>query len=315
MYSNDPSYILPLVKFTACTNEPITSEMHVFGILDTLKVTAEGYDRIPAWFLRMLALICSRSLAHLINTSICTSHVPERTAIISPVPKVADPKAPADYRPISVVPKLSRLTEQIIVHKFIYPAINQPPIASCLNDQFAFRRSGSTTAAIIKLLQQITTLLLTNDYVLVASTDFSKAFDRVRHDTLLQKISCLDLPDQIYNWIVSYFTNRKHVTRHLGIISSLATINASIVQGSVIRPASYIVVSSDLHPLHSQNVLVKYADDTYLFVGSKHISTANAEFQHISDWARCNNLHLNQTKTREFIVFRKGKRRTNPPRR
>src|SRR6218665_1535880 len=97
--------------------------------------------------------------------------------------------------------------------------------------------------------------------------------------TLLQK-SCLDLPDQIYNWIVSYFTNRKHVTRHLGIISSLATINARIVLGSVIGLASYIVVSSDLHPLHSQNVLVKYADDTYLLVVSKHISTAKAEFQH-----------------------------------
>src|SRR6218665_1067085 len=176
----------------------------------------------------------------------------------------------------------------------------------------AFRPSGSTTVAIVELLQQITTLLLTNDYVLVASTDFSKAFDTVRHDTLLQKICCLDLPDHIYNWILSYFTNRKHVTRHLGIISSLATINASIVQGSVIGPTSYIVVSSDLHPLHSQNVLVKYTDDTYLLVGSKHIATADAEFQHISDWARCNNLRLNQTKTREFIVFRKSKRRTNP---
>ena len=97
--------------------------MHVFGILDTLKVTAEGYDRIPAWFLQLLAPICSRSLAHLINTSIYASHVPEqwKTAIISPVPKVADPKAPADYRPISVIPILSRLTGRIIVHQFIYP--------------------------------------------------------------------------------------------------------------------------------------------------------------------------------------------------
>ena len=41
-------------------------------------------------------------------------------------------------------------------------------------------------------------------------------------------------------------------------------------EGSVIGPPFYIIVSSDLQPLHSENVLVKYADDTYLLVGSKH---------------------------------------------
>src|SRR6218665_2499735 len=69
---------------------------------------------------------------------------------------------------------------------------------------------------------------------------------------------------------VCNFTNRKHVTRHLGIISSPATINASIVQGSVIGPASYIVVSSDLHPLHSQK-LASQICRRYLCVPSRRL--------------------------------------------
>ena len=51
-------------------------------------------------------------------------------------------------------------------------------------------------------------------------------------------------------------------------------------EGSVIGPPSYNMVSPDLHPIHSQNVFVKYADETYMYllVSSKHISTAIVGF-------------------------------------
>src|SRR6218665_797148 len=52
------------------------------------------------------------------------------------------------------------------------------------------------------------------------------------------------------------------------------SMSESMSEGSVIGPPSYNMVSPDLHPLHSQNVYVKYTDDTCLLVGSKHISTA-----------------------------------------
>src|SRR6218665_4169736 len=51
--------------------------------------------------------------------------------------------------------------------------------------------------------------------------------------------------------------------------------------------------------------MMKYADDTYLMVGSRHISTAQKEFENISRWAELNNLKLNATKTKELIVFRR----------
>ena len=50
-----------------------------------------------------------------------------------------------------------------------------------------------------------TSMLQRNDYVLIVSTDFTRAFDTVRHCTLMQKMTILDLPDNIYNWIANYF--------------------------------------------------------------------------------------------------------------
>ena len=64
-----------------------------------------------------------------------------------------------------------------------------PPPSLTFSDQFAFRPTGSTSAAIISLLHTITTLLQANPYVIVISLDFSKAFDSVRQSTLLSKMS------------------------------------------------------------------------------------------------------------------------------
>ena len=68
-----------------------------------------------------------------------------------------------------------------------------------------FRPTGSTTAAIITLLNTVTDLLQSNPYVVVICLDFSKAFDTVRHSTLLAKMTELDFPVPVYNWIVDFF--------------------------------------------------------------------------------------------------------------
>jgi len=72
--------------------------------------------------------------------------------------------------------------------------------------QYAFRPTGSTSAAVISLLHTITNLLQSNPFVIVISLDFSKAFDTVRHSTLLAKMAQLELPIPVYNWIVDFFS-------------------------------------------------------------------------------------------------------------
>src|SRR6218665_951016 len=95
----------------------------------------------------------------------------------------------------------------------------------------------------------------TNPCVSLFSLDLTKAFDCVRHHTLSQKLTSLNIPDEIYNCHVTFLNGRSHVTRYAGRTSSIAYINASVVQGSVIGPSSDDVLASDLYPLSLQNII------------------------------------------------------------
>ena len=79
--------------------------------------------------------------------------------------------------------------EKAIVKDYLYPIIMLPDNSHMFQDQFAFRPTGSTTAALIYLLHTITDLLQTQDHVHVIALDFSKAFDSVRHYTLIIKLA------------------------------------------------------------------------------------------------------------------------------
>ena len=99
--------------------------------------------------------------------------------------------------------------------------------------------------------------------VTLISVDFSKAFDSVRHYSLVSKLAQFALPDCFYNWVIDYLSSRKHQTKAGNFKSTFRAINASIIQGSGLGPVSYVFTVCDLHALFSSNILLKYADDTY----------------------------------------------------
>jgi len=127
-----------------------------------------------------------------------------------------------------------------------------------------------TAAAIISLLRTVLTMLSTNDYVRVIALNFSKAFDTIRHATLMEKMANLQMPDNIYNWIKDFFDGHSHCTKYAGCESVKVNIQASVIQGSAIGPASYVVTAADLQVLNDGNCLVKFADDTYLIVPARN---------------------------------------------
>jgi hypothetical protein len=314
--STDSSYTRPLRKSTAQGNEEPFTEWEVFSMLDSLKVTATGLDNLPAWFLRLGAPFFTKPITKLLNRSITESWVPIqwKRAYIRPIQKVRAPTGPADFRPISITPVLSRLVEKMVVKHYFYPAIDNPPPQLSFDDQFAFRPGGSTTAALISMLQAISELLLTNPYVVIITLDFSKAFDTVRHSTLTEKLAMLDMPDNVYNWLVSFLEGHSHQTKLADEESGFEDISASIIQGSSIGPGSFDVAASDLHPIIQGNRMFKFADDIDLVVPASHIDSRTSELNNIDKWASCNNLCLNRKKTFE-MVFRKPRDRSNstPP--
>jgi len=141
------------------------------------------------------------------NESVADGVVPRqrKTAVITPVPKTSKPaKMISDqYRLLQSCHALWRN----IVRQYIISGIAESSSSIRLFDQFAFRPSGSTTAALVALFHTVRTLLSTNQFVHVYSFDFSKAFDTVRHYTLMDKMVQMQKPDNIYNWTKDFLMN------------------------------------------------------------------------------------------------------------
>ena len=96
---------------------------------------------------------------------------------------------------------------------YLYPVLVNEKFRSQYQDQYAFRPTGSTTAALIDIVKVISDMLVDNQYVHVLTFDVSKAFDALRHSTLLSKLANMPIPDFVYNWLVEYFEDRCHVTK------------------------------------------------------------------------------------------------------
>ena len=219
-------------------NSRCVSEIHeitVFRMLDTLRPSSSGPDELPSWFLRLAAPFLAEPLTHIYNLSMGSSIVPNqwKSSVITPVPKITNPKCEADFRPISVTSILSRKLENYVVNSNLYPAMNDTYGDLIFSDQYAFRPTGSATAALIAILNDVTESLRMGKMVVMLSLDFSKAFDTVRH-------------------------------KFLGSLSTKKSINASVVQGSSLGPCSFSVVAADLKPQNDCFHMFKFADDMNL---------------------------------------------------
>ena len=175
----------------------------MFNALDHLHHTAEGADGLPACFLRLAAPGFSGILAHLINKSLDGAIIPTqwKTAIIRPKAKVPPPNSPADFGPISVLPVLSREVDRFLVRHVLYPSFEamKPPLL--LDEQFAFRSTGS--AAVIAILHNV--IETDNEHVISLFPRITpKPSIPSRHSPISEALSRLDIPDSIYNWLVEY---------------------------------------------------------------------------------------------------------------
>ena len=202
-----------------------------------------------------------------------------------------------EIKNISVTPILSRITEKLLVRKWIKPLIS----THYYNDQFGFKNSGSTTCALIKIIDDIVSSLDSQNchQVNALLLDFSKAFDVVDHLIILRKINSLTLPPYIKNWINSFLTDRSQKVTTNGFLSTDLPINRGIVQGSALGPFLFTVMISDFN-----NTLVKYADDSTLTVGSDSDVHIREEYNNSKTWSSTNNLIINDSKSKMMSFHR-----------
>ena len=240
-------------KYDMCDVACLLTSIEVEIMLSKIKLSASGCDEIPAWLLRQCSYELAVIVSYIINCSVISGKVPSYwlNALVTPVPKVSKPTGFSDYCPISVTPLISRLTERIIVQRWILLSV--PP--DMLRDQYAFKPTGSTTAALIYFMHQVTKLLEENNYVRCLLIDFSKAFDKVDLIILVQKLKTLDLPANVINWICSFLTGHSQQCGVNGHLSEAISIGLSVVQGSGIGPMLYAIMKSDLHTMSKMTTI------------------------------------------------------------
>ena len=109
---------------------------------------------------------------------------------------------------------------------------------------------------------------------------------------LLDRISSLQISDEILNWTGNFFSGCAHCTTFRDILSPTANISGSVMQGSSLGPASYVVSTFPFHmrPGHTDIVIIKYADDTCLVVPAADSHTCAEELLRIQTWVGDSNL-------------------------
>ena len=172
---------------------------------------------------------------------------------------------------------LSRIVERLVLKDHIMPYV---PCEQLFN-QYGFKRTGSTTAALIDVTHTVVTMLETSSYVRYLLIDFLKAFDSGNHIKLVNKLKQHGLNHSIITWIVSFLTDRSQYTKVGGNISRLQFINRFIVQGSGIGPCLFIIMILNLKARAATNHMAKYADDAMLLVPELTSLCIDEEFRFV----------------------------------
>ena len=221
---------------------------------------AAGIDKISARFLRIAAPTLAPSIARLINISFSTGKFPTRwkTANVTPLFKHGAASDPSNYRPISVLPVVSKVIKRHM-HNSLYAFLMDNNLL--YSRQSGFRRMYSTETALIKLVDELLFGLDDNHVCGMVLVDYQKAFDMVDHKLLLRKLELYGIVNRELAWCHSYLLDRKQVVHVNGSVSSEALMLHGVPQGSILGPLLFILFINDL-PLYTSAQLDLYADDT-----------------------------------------------------
>ena len=287
-----------------------TTERYLFNILKTAEVTkAAGIDQISGKFLEDGVRILAKPISELCNLSMTLGSFPDACKIVKPLFKKGSKTDPSNYRPISLLPLLSKVFERVVLDQTEeFLSLNK-----VLYDyQSGFRKSHSTDTCLSFLNDKI---LKGFDDGLVTSMiliDLQKAFDTTNHDILLKKLSVIGFSDHTVKWFQSYLSNRKFTVNLDNSFSEVSNISCGVPQGSILGPLLFLIYVNDM-PMAVKCNLFLYADGTCLVFQSKNVNNIekqlNEDFANICDWFVDNKLsiHFSEDKTKSILFASKRK--------
>lgn len=272
----------------------------------SISTKAVGDDGLHLQMLLPILNVLVPVILHLVNYSLFTSSFPSawKKAHVLPLPKVSNPSSVTQFRPISILPILSKVLESVVNNQLS----NYLSSNSLLSPyQSGFRPGHSTVSALVKITDDIRLAMEHKLLTVLVLLDFSSAFNSVDFDILLGILSSLGVSSSAAAWFNSYLRGRSQSVRCNEASSEWCDLAAGVPQGGVLSPLLFSVfINAVTKSLASHYHL--YADDLQLYQHFKleEISSAidaiNNDLGNIGNWAESFGLLVNPAKSQALII-------------
>ena len=280
------------------------SETEILEFISTIPADKSTNDPIPLRIFKQILPSFITPFTHIINLSLRTGVMPAscKIAIVTPIHKSGSLEDPGNYRPISILPILSKTIENFVNSQLTQYLDDRGLL---VQNQYGFRKNHSTTYLMLDLFDRIYTARSKQKHPGIIFLDIKKAFDSVHHSTLLSKLKHYGISGLAFKWFESYLSGRRQQTRVGSRISNFIDITTGVPQGSLLGPILFSLFINDLPSACIESTPYLFADDGALYfdnITRENYSNVQIEVKSIFRWLQANKLALNNDKTK-FLIF------------